>query len=159
MTGQIPDSLIYQGETYEIVSLSGQELVAPAAFGLQPESIHTACWRGYYCTYAVKADSLHWQEMTVRSRGGSYPAIHGVQAKVDAHGTAEYRGLDLALEYTGKILAGKDFIQERYVHMGFQAPSAYGCLVELTFVAGTLVEAVDRSGQWEQPVAPPPRPE
>jgi hypothetical protein len=121
--------------------------------------IHTACWRGYYCAYEVQVDTLLWQQMTVRSRGGNYPPINGVQPRVDPHGTAEYHSLGLRMDYTGKMLAGKDFIQERYVHMGFQAPSAYGCVIELVFVAGTLVETADRSGQWERPEPPPAPPD
>jgi len=43
-------------------------------------------------------------------------------------------------------LSGKGFyIEERYVHMGFQAPTAFRKVLDLTLENGRLVKHEDRS--------------
>lgn len=47
MTAQIPDTVIYQGEQYSLIGVSGGELVAPQQFGMQLRLLHTASYRGF----------------------------------------------------------------------------------------------------------------
>ena len=56
-----------------------------------------------------------------------------------------YKGLNIKLDYTGKILVGDGFIHEYYIHMGYQRAWAYKKLVELVFVDGNLIEKNDHS--------------
>ena len=49
------------------------------------------------------------------------------------------------MEYTGKILIGKDFINEYYIHMGYQRAWAYEVLEEVIFDKGKLIKTVDHS--------------
>jgi hypothetical protein len=59
-----------------------------------------------------------------------------------------YRNIVLPLTFTGELLIGKDFIQEKYIHMGFQPPSSYQTVLELTFVSGLCARQIDKSGEF-----------
>ena len=56
-----------------------------------------------------------------------------------------YKNINIFMEYTGKILIGKDFIREYYIHMGYQRAWAYEVLEELLFDNGKLVKTIDHS--------------
>jgi hypothetical protein len=56
MTVQIKDSMEYRGRLFRIASVSGGPLFEPQAHGLKPHMIHTGCWRGFDCTFAVEAE-------------------------------------------------------------------------------------------------------
>lgn len=56
-----------------------------------------------------------------------------------------YQGLNLKMTYTGKLLVGRDFMHEYYIHMGYQRAWAYKTLIELIFEDGALIETNDQS--------------
>lgn len=60
-------------------------------------------------------------------------------------GHRAYKNVDLPIPYTGKILLGDGFMQEHYIHMGFQRGWAYEKLIELVFIEGVLLECNDLS--------------
>lgn len=66
----------------------------------------------------------------------------------DGYGTMHYSSLHLPMQFRGKLLLGADFIRERYVHLGFQATQSYRKVMELTFLAGKLVNSQDRSEEF-----------
>ena len=49
------------------------------------------------------------------------------------------------MPYTGKIVVGKDFLQEYYIHMGYQRAWSYKILKEFVFEEGVLVDVIDHS--------------
>lgn len=49
------------------------------------------------------------------------------------------------MDYTGRILVGKGFIHDYYIHMGFQRAWAYETLKEFVFENGKLINVVDHS--------------
>ncbi len=55
MTAQIPDCIIWKKKQYKILGFDGDEeeslLFNPVEYGFSPMVMHTACYRGYYCTY------------------------------------------------------------------------------------------------------------
>ena len=52
--------------------------------------------------------------------------------------------------YTGKIRLAKDFIEELYIHMGYQKPTAFKTVLDITLKDGQIVEINDRSQEIEQ---------
>jgi hypothetical protein len=58
---------------------------------------------------------------------------------------ATYSEMDLKINFTGQIRLAKDFIDALYVHMGYQKPSSFNTVLDLTFRDGELVEINDRS--------------
>ncbi|MDE6640896.1 MAG: hypothetical protein K2K63_10250 [Acetatifactor sp.] len=55
------------------------------------------------------------------------------------------RNINIFMEYTGKILIGKGFINKYYIHMGYQRAWAYEVFEELVFDKGKLAKSVDHS--------------
>ena len=137
MTGQIHDTVIYRGEKYSLVEDSGG-LPTPFDYGLIPGQMHTACWRGFYLTYIILDVRLVLDQLTIRTFDNNYPPVNGIQP-VEDNSNKVYQGLNLTLPYTGKLVIAKDFMQEKYIHMGFQPASSFRTVLELTFENGICI--------------------
>ncbi len=149
MTAQIPDMIIWKEEKYEILGYEGGEkgieLFNPKKFGLSPQFIHTACGRGFYCTYKIVSDVLYLDTLCVKDEHGNYPTINGIDASPGEDFAYEYRHINLPIQYSGLIRIGTDFLREYYVHMGFQKPSAYGIVWDIEFSEGKIIDTKDIS--------------
>lgn len=44
-----------------------------------------------------------------------------------------YPNINLPFSFTGKLRLARDFIREFYIHMGFQKPTAYKTVMDLSF--------------------------
>lgn len=164
MTAQIGDIYKYKNERYTLVAVSGVIPFLPEDYGIEPQAAITACWRGYWCEYAID-DTLTLDELYLHNSEGHYPPINGVDVSEQEfeeltvyskgsekremfpkyNGHRRYRNIGLPIPYTGKILVGKDFIHKYYIHMGFQRYWAYKKLIEFEFDEGLLVEVRDCS--------------
>lgn len=149
MTAQISDTFLFKGEEYTLVGMSGGELITPYDFGMKPEALHTACWRGFYSTYEISADEIFLKDMTMREKDGNYKPINNILPEV-TDGEAHYLDVHMRISFTGKVRIAKDFINELYIHMGFQKPSAFRKVLDLSFEDGLLIDVKDRSEEMEQ---------
>jgi hypothetical protein len=149
MTAQIPDRFIYRGEEYSMVGKDGGGLLTPMDFGMRPVMIHTACYRGFYCTYLVTEDGLYLSEMTVRTADDVYPEVEGYQPIVQDY-TGVYRDMRVLTNFSGKLRLAKDFIEELYIHMGFQKPSAFRTVLDFQFSEGKLQTITDLSAYYAE---------
>jgi len=126
-----------------------------------PVMMHTACYRGFYNTYAIQGDQLYLAGMTVKIQNREYPSVNGVHPNVDPYGSGTYEGIELLVYFSGRLRLARDFIQAEYTHMGFQSPSAYRAVLDLVFEDGHLVSATDRSEDFarlrKKPQQPKPR--
>ncbi len=156
MTAQIADRYAYEGKEYSIVAFSEQPPFLPQLYGLEPQRESTACWSGYWCTYAVKDGCLVLRKLHMHNSSGNFPPLNGREATFrrfendppvwyEENTSADYENVELFLPYTGRILLGNDFLPEFYRHMGYQGYWAYRELLELTFEEGKLVHTKDRS--------------
>ena len=149
MTGQIPDTLIYNKSSYSIVGLKGEGLSTPLDFGLKPISPHTANWRGFITTYKITENCLivHEMNVTVEDLKENPPLINGITPEIRKEGLShlKYKNLKLKTHFTGKILIAKDFIDSMYVHMGFQSPLSFKTVIELKISVGYLIEFINFS--------------
>lgn len=166
MTAQIPDTYTYDGKKYDIVAMNNPIGFDPKDYGLEPHSSSTACWRGYWCEYAIKNGRLVLEKLLLYNSDGNYPPFNGINVlpqefeeqecwsldeeephmetfpKNDGHRTYE---VNMKINYTGKIVLGDEFMREFYIHMGFQRPWAYKVLKEFDFVNGKLTSIIDHS--------------
>jgi hypothetical protein len=150
MTSQIPDTFLYKGEEYELVALDGEGLVTPQDYGMQPQMLHTACYRGFYSTYEITDEGLFLTQMVIGEVEEGHQPIQGIMPEIpsgDRSGYPTYQGLKLLTPFTGKMRLGKDFIRDFYVHMGYQKGSAFGTLLEFSFEAGRVVSVQDISDE------------
>ena len=167
MTAQIGDKYTYENKTFTVVEMSSARLFNPRNFGMEPHSNSSACWRGYWCEYAITDDELLLKNFHMFNRNDDYPPLNGVEVSppeylefegprsnkngaekiriLDHCGHRIYRDVNMRIPYTGKILLGADFMREYYVHMGIQSSWAYRQLTELVFVEGLLLESNDLS--------------
>jgi hypothetical protein len=149
MTAQISDTFLFKGDEYSVIGMKGGDLASPKQFGMEPEMISTACYRGFYATYELTEESLYLKELTLREKNGNYLPIEGSEpAKEDYQAT--YHGLSVVIPFTGKIRLAKDFIEELYIHMGYQKPTAFKTVLDITLKDGRVVEIKDRSWEMEQ---------
>lgn len=149
MTGQIADSFLYEGEVYSLIGYDKGEPFTPLDYDIFPKAPHTACWRGFVLYYKVENNQFILQDMQVNSEEG--PEINGVKPKKSEESFKfHYQDLNLKLKYSGKIKIAKDFIQDMYVHMGFQRASAFQTVVELVFKDGELVTVNDLSEKMKK---------
>lgn len=151
MTAQVGDRFIYGGDDYSIVAISSPIQFAPSDYGIKPVPRCTACWNGYWCEYQISEEAIVLKNLYINSEDGCYPEINGVSPENRGKksflymGHHLYKDLNIFIEYTGRILVGKDFMREYYIHMGYQRAWAYKVLKELVFDKGKLVRSVDHS--------------
>lgn len=178
MTAQVPDSIEIDGVRYALTGHSGTGLFNPADHGIEPQVIHTGCWRGFICHYAVRGDALHLA--TLRLGRGSLVAgarIEPGQTTLlgatleDSGGDWLFRFDELPMPYTGTLLACAGFVQSTYVHMGFAPAWKFEQVVELVVDAGRVTARRDlseemartrrsiESGDRPDPDGPPGSPE
>ena len=149
MTAQISDTFLFKGEKYELVGVTGGNLATPQQFGMEPEMLHTACYRGFHAIYELTDEVLHLREMTLREKNGMYLPIGEVEPVLEKF-QATYNDLGQAIPYTGKIRLAKDFISDLYIHMGYQKASAFRTVIDITLQFGLVIEINDRSIEMEQ---------
>lgn len=151
MTAQISDTFIFKGKRFELIGLEGGELFSPEPLGMEPEMIHTACYSGFYATYRLNKNSLILTKLTINDANNYYPTIDGVEPDLDEYERiAVYDNLKYVIPFTGKIRLARGFIEELYIHMGYQKATAFKEVYDITVEKGKIIEAKDRSADVEK---------
>ncbi|WP_199300064.1 hypothetical protein [Trichocoleus sp. FACHB-262] len=169
MTGQISDSFDYRNQPYSLVGIRGVGLFDPAQHGIKPVAISTACWRGFFCIYEVADNALFLTTLyiglgnedeatAVRGEGpklfGKVPSRYPLPKLkwMPNHESSDFKvdGIRELIPFTGGLLLGKDFIQDMYVHGGYQRAYKFREVHEMVFDSGRLVEEHDRSAQMSE---------
>ncbi len=153
MTAQIGDRFKFEGKEYSIVAISTPLEFDPLKYGITPEAACTACWRGFWGVYNITETGIFLEDLYINSKDDYYPEIEGVlplsedepSKRFSYMGHHLYKGLNIKVPYSGKILVGNEFIDKYYIHMGFQRAWAYKELTELVFENGELLETIDQS--------------
>ena len=152
MTAQIGDQFRYKNGEYVIVAGNAPIPFDPLDYGIIPGAICTSCWRGFWCVYDISPDGIYLADLYVNSANNHYPEICGVLPEerpegdfLSYMGHQVYRGLNVKIPYTGKILIGDKFIHRFYIHNGFQWPWGYKKLIELVFKEGKLIATNNHS--------------
>ena len=63
-----------------------------------------------------------------------------------------YQRLNVKVPFTGRMQIAREFIEEYYVHMGFQKPSAFRTLLEFEFKDGKVISHKDLSENRKTPL-------
>lgn len=148
MTAQVPDTYSYKGKKYSIIAMSEEIDFNPKDFGIDPQHTCTACWNGFAVDYDIKYDKLLLSRLWVSRSGSGYPDVNGVKVRKLEKGfiySYVYEDVDMLMDYTGKIVIGCGFLDEYYIHMGFQRAWAYETVLELVFENGSLIKEIDHS--------------
>jgi hypothetical protein len=82
---------------------------------------------------------------------GDYVPIDGVFPKRENEDDdPTYHNLNVPVPFTGQIRLARDFIEDRYVHMGFQKPTTFRTVYDLTLENGRVLNLMDRSQDMEK---------
>ena len=179
MVAQIPDTLLLGEQALFIVAVNGDGLFNPASYGLTPGPAYKACWRGSLCHYAVCEGQLVLDDLQLSLTlpeglgvvpvGCAGPAINGVRPSFQGEaGPAfnnRYEWLNLAVPFSGGLLAGAGLAAEHYIQLGFQPAWQYRTVMELIFDYGELRQTRDvsdsaaalRAALAQAPLLPNPR--
>lgn len=82
MTAQIGDIYKYQKKEFTVVALSSVMLFDPKNYGMEPHASSTACWRGYWCEYAIEDDELLLNDLYLYNSDDKYPPLNGVEVSL-----------------------------------------------------------------------------
>ena len=144
------DTLKYENEEYIIAGIKGGELFHPDFIGINPYSRCTACWRGFTLYYEVINEILVLQGILLNTKDDPTPINDRQPTNAEEYFFDYlYEDLDYKSDFSGKLLITKDFIQELYIHMGFQAPTSYKKVIELEIKVGRVVLTEDLSEKME----------
>ena len=117
--------------------------------------ISTACYRGFYATYVLKQQGLFLRELTLRAKNGIYLPIGNILPDEQDY-QATYRRMNEPVSFTGKLRLARDFIDDLYVHMGYQKSTSFKTVLDITLDRGKVVEVGDRSLEVAQKRAADP---
>jgi len=149
MTAQVPDKIRFEDLDYFITGIRGAGLFHPVENGLEPLPHTTACWRGFACRYAIVEGRLQLMALRINLREPP-DTLLGSPRSTSREGIAfpaEYRNLSHDVLFSGELLAGNDFIQELYAHMGFHPAWKFRHVQHFTFAQGLLMAQRDRSDE------------
>jgi len=152
-TAQIPDRLIYKGDTISLFDCPleyypDNELINPKSLFGSSGCFYTACWRNYVATWAIEDNKLY----LVQIRNACYPTDSkyvgiSIQEAADSIGKeyADLKSLFPDRFNNGKVLA--DWVSTSmisplgnllfYIHDGFE--SIFEKELEFTFKSGILI--------------------
>jgi len=158
VTAQINDKVFHRKVAYSIAGISGSGLFEPQAHGIEPVSMSSACWRGYYVEYAIEDSQLILTQVTLglskgdelRAKAGYGPPLFDILPRQESQRCAwVYGPLHVPMSFTGGLLLADGFIRELYVHMGFHPAWKYRQVREVLLEGGQLTDDFDRSAQME----------
>ena len=104
------------------------------------------CWRGYSVDYEIKEKELLLKSLNKQSCYNWFSRFGEDFASKKEIPKEE----GIKVSFNGEIVIAKDFIEELYVHMGFQKPSSFKTVWVLSFTEGLLENAVDISSIMEK---------
>ncbi len=156
MTAQIGNFLKLGETRYSILALSNPINFDPRDLGFTPSPTTSACWAGYWCEYRISTDDkLILQNLYINSKDDIYPEINGIKAKyfeeddiktmIQYMGGHLYENIDIPILYNGRVVIGNGFLDEYYVHMGYQNPKGYEEVIEIVFEEGVYLYDIDHS--------------
>ncbi|MBD3187626.1 hypothetical protein GF325_12400 [Candidatus Bathyarchaeota archaeon] len=149
MTSQIPDIVRFNGKEYDLAGYDGGGLFDPLDYIVNTRPASTACWRGFQVSYEVMNDKFIVDELKINSTSSPPPINDILPRKVEVPSmfTHVYENLDFIVDFTGKLVIGREFIQSMYVHMGFHGADCYKDAHQFTVEHGIIVSHVNISEQ------------
>lgn len=154
MTQQFKDPFIWKSNEWAFVrAYNSKSLFDPKKFGLSPNSLCTACRKGYVVQFKVNNNILYLDNLKIFCKDNFYPRINNVAPKLYTVGLEKYKGMqeykniNLELKYNGTIIIAREMKEEFYTRY-FIDPNSYEITFELYFEDGKLVESRETSGTY-----------
>jgi hypothetical protein len=151
MSGQIGDLFRCKGKNFNISAVENPDrLLNLEDFGISPRTKSAGCQRGYVALFEMDSKGrLILSELRTNNNDVPPPEINGVQPKTHktdfdkmlsefdcSGGELHYSNLNLPIQYTGDIIIVGQYIDSRYIHMGFPSLLSYREVYEIGFTNG-----------------------
>ena len=150
MFKQMPEQIIFEDKTYEIVAYEDHIIFDAHDYGLEPEPCTLKCLRGYWGEYVVKDGKLVMERLYLHAEDGNYPELNGVSASIEGakFGHRSYE-VNMEMDYSGKFMLGERYMSGHCAYIGEHSMWAYETLKEIEFENGKLVGITDLSEDAE----------
>ncbi len=158
MTKQIHDRFTYQGSRGEALALNNAIPFSPTRkYGVKPGTWSTSNYRGFFCEYEL-GEVFLLKNLIIFTESRQYPELNGVPAQkipdfeeflkqINEKGKKpkdymdvfpmQYTGLNLEIEFSGKILIGLDPKESKSGKIRYRQVS------ELSYDSGILTNTAD----------------
>lgn len=157
MTDQIRNTYKYKNKDYSMVALSNPLPFKPQNYGITPSCCTRSCYDGYWCEYEISDERIILESFCVNSKEGYYPKINGIvplyeetpkmfSALFKYLGHHYYKGVNIRVDYTGRLVAGSDFLLEYRIPYARPRAWEYQELKEFVFVDGRLTDVINHNG-------------
>ncbi len=142
MTRQAADTIIYAGESYELLGDSSRQLPMVKQYGMQPQSWSTANWKGYVAEYAIVDQQLILTSLMINDAADFYPEIGGIRPVTRGfYGAPVYEPLFELMSITGAITMGKG-VPENWHSFDIRSVHDYVIALKITLNDG-IVQSVE----------------
>ena len=108
MTDQIPNSVRFNNEIYDLCGNESSEFFDFKATGVEVFKAFTSCWDGYFFDLSISDDELRICNLNFWSKDSHFPMINGVIPKARSEHWFEYSNINMLLDFTGTLYLGKD---------------------------------------------------
>ena len=71
--------MFFNNEKFSIIGIEGPELFIPEDFGMNPETMGTFCYRGFFAAYEISEDQLYIKKLTIQTHDGRYKTLGGIR--------------------------------------------------------------------------------
>ncbi|MHA1213591.1 MAG: hypothetical protein ACTSSH_14180 [Candidatus Heimdallarchaeota archaeon] len=161
MTAQIPDFVIFKKQNYSLVGIRGEGFFDPKNYGLNVTAASTACYRGYTLTFNCINDEILLDEILFNARANDLVEINGIKpekytGQLKAFFSHIYKNLQFKIGFTGELIIAREFIDEMYVHMGYQKPKSFRVVFRLIIGNDIIKEVKDLFGRMQEKRAEKP---
>jgi hypothetical protein len=139
------DIVAVADKEYRLAGKKGVGLFDPRQFGIQPETVSTACYRGYWCHYSCRNDELVLVELSVDARS-PLPPLAGIEPRTHEvlKVSHEYRPLELRVLFSGGLVLVANLAFRGDANVT-PSPPAHLDVVEARFDNGRLLTIRDCS--------------
>ena len=142
MTGPIRDTILYEGELYDIIAVNGDGLITPQMYNMYPGFIGKDCKREYISKYMLLDGFLILVDMQIGPLTGE--TAKRIQGKTPDESNT-YRDANVWSRLTGSLRIARNQKGKISEQSTAEADPQYDTLLDLLFQDGEFLLARDIS--------------
>jgi hypothetical protein len=147
MTSYVHDTILYDGEVYDIVKVNGEGWVTPALFQMYPKLIDMECKREHISTYQVLVNYIMLEEMVIGELPNKrYKRIHGKMPDENNR----YSELNFWSRFNGSIRIARKPLATSEKKKGPRVDTDYEIVKDILFQTGEMLLDKDVSEEIAQ---------
>lgn len=144
MTGPTRDTILYEGELYDIIAVNGDGMITPQMYNMYPGYISKDCKREYISKYVLLDGFLLLADMQIGPLTGETPKR--IQGKTPDESNT-YRDANVWSRLTGSLRIARNPKEKRTEQATAKAGAQYATMLDILFQDGEFLLARDISGE------------